>query len=179
MLAKRKTPAERRAERMRVQYLRFAAAYVSNGRNATQAYLLIHPNVTVPSAGTRGGTMLMKVEVQAEIERLTNAALKREHMGADEALALTARIARLNPQDFYNADGTRKRLMDMTPEQARCVAGFKPTQFGTEMMFRDADKALGHVLKINKLLTDKVDVSVTMSLDKLIEQSYGENKDSA
>lgn len=170
-MSKKKTASERAAERRTTLYLRFAAIYCSNGRNATQAYIATHPGVRANSAGTNGGEWLRNTEVQNEIKRLTDETLKREHMSADEALALTARIARLNPQEFYwspgeltragetTVSGIRKPLSELTPEQARCIAGFKHTMAGTDLLFRDADSSLHHVLKHHKLLNDKLEVS--------------------
>lgn len=184
-----KTKAQLRAERMASMEKQFAAIYISNGRNATRAYMGIFPTCSEVSAQVKGSQWLGKVMVQDEIERLTTEALKRHHMSAEEALALTAEIARLNPQEYYWAPGeldkdgqptqagSRKHLHDLTPDQARRIAGFRRTAFGTEMQFRDADRNLAFILKTHKLLSDKFDVTISTPLDKLIEQSYNTEAD--
>jgi hypothetical protein len=150
---------------------RFAAIYCSNGRNASGAYHAIYPRASEPTCRAEGCKYLAKPSVQEKITRLTNEALKRDHMGADEALSLTARLGRLNLQDYYwqpgeldrsgsaTTPGQRKPLHELTPDQARMIAGFKRTKFGEDMLLRDADKALEHILRHHKLLTDKVEMS--------------------
>lgn len=181
----KKTAAEIKAERFKAQVLQFSAAYVSNGRNATRAYQVLFPTCGDASAATKGGQWLRKVEVQDEIQKLTAAAFKREHMSAEEALAIVARRARLDIATFYwkpgelDRDGNtttvghRKPLRELTEAQQQCIVGFKSGQWGTDMLFADADKNMNFVLKHHKLLTDKVDLNVTLPLDKLLEQSYG------
>lgn len=171
-MPKKKTPAERAAERRRALYMRFAAIYVANGRNATQAYLAIHPNVTAGSAGTRGGTMLTNVEVQNEIARLTAEAWKKEHMTAEEVLGRMARVARQDIRDYYwrpgerardgseTVEGHRKPLSELTDAQAECVKGFRYDSDGRliqDLYAKDAQWA--NIAKHLKLLNDKLEVS--------------------
>ena len=47
--------------------LTFISEYMSNGNNATQAYLVAKPNVTIGSAKVSGHKMLTRPNVQAEI----------------------------------------------------------------------------------------------------------------
>ncbi len=184
-MAKKKTAAERAAERRTVLYMRFAAAYVSNGRNAAQAYLLIHPRVTAASAATLGGTMLRNVEVDAEIRRLTNEVWKREHMSADEVLGRMARIANQNIRDYYwqpgelnrageaTTTGQRKPLSELTEAQTECIKGYKFSATGLVIQEHyDKTAQLSNIAKFHKLLSDNVNVNLTMSLEQMIQKSY-------
>lgn len=185
----KKTAAERAAARRLVLYLRFAAVYVSNGRNGTQAYMATHRGVQPNSAATQAGEWLGKPEVQDEIQRLTNEAWGKEAMGAQEVLARMARIARMDIGDYYwkpgelNAAGEptvvgqRKPLSELTDAQRECVKGYKYSTDGLVIQEHwDKPAQLSNVAKHLKLLNDKVDVTVSVSLDKLLEQSYGQEQ---
>ena len=152
------------------QHRRFIAAY-RRLRNATRSYLEVYPRSTQNTADSEGSRLLGDPRISQEIERLDSDALKRRHMSADEALAITANLARVNLKEFYWApgdldshgqptqEGTRKPLHELTDEQARMIAGFKRVKGGIDMVFRDADLSLGHILKHHKLLSDKVELS--------------------
>lgn len=191
-LMAKKTASERAAERLTTLRLRFAAIYCSNGRNATQAYIAIHPGVLSTSAGTNGGEWLRNTEVVAEIRRLTNEAWKSETLSAEETLARMSRIATQNIRDYYwkpgeldrhgqpTQEGFRKPLSELSEAQTECIKGFKFSPEGLVIQ-EHYDKAaqLANMAKHHKLLSDNLNVNLTMPLDKLIEASYGENKDKA
>lgn len=183
---------KRAAARRTVLYLRFAAVYVTNGRNATQAYLTVHPHVQHNTAGAEGFKYLNNPEVQDEIKKLTAAAWKREHMESEEVLARMARIARMDIGDYYWKPGEldraglsttpnqRKPLSELTDEQRTCIKGYKYTTTGLVIQEHyDATAQLVNVAKHKRLLSDNLNVNLTMPLDKMIEASYGENKEPA
>lgn len=195
-MAKRKTAGERRAARIEAEEVRFASIYMGNGRNGTRAWMLLHPRATTASAASSASEWLRRTKVQDEIARLTNEAWKREQMGADEVLGRMARIAKQNIREYYwqleevgqtkRAGGVvamldvgdRKPLCELTEAQTECIKGFKFNPEGLVIQ-EHYDKAaqLGNMAKHHKLMTDRVDVNLTMPLDKMIEQSYGENKE--
>ncbi len=92
-------------------------------------------------------------------------------MTADEALAINAHRARLNLKDFFWAPGEldsdgnetqpgqRKPLSELSDDQARCIAGFKHTQHGVDILFHDSNHNLTQAMKHLKLLNDKLEVS--------------------
>ncbi len=191
-MAKKKTAAERAAERRTALYLRFAAIYIANGRNATQAYIATHPGVRANSAATHGGEWVRNSEVQNEIRRLTNEAWKAETLSAEETLGRMSRIATQNIADYYwkpgeldrNGQptdvGRRKPLSELTEAQTECIKGFKYSATGLVIQEHyDKAQQLGNMAKHHKLLSDNLNVNLTMPLDKMIEASYGENKDAA
>lgn len=186
---KRQSTRERNAALRSEFYKRFAAVYVSNGRNATQAYLVVKPNVQHNSAGAEGFKLLNLPEVIDEIKRLTAEQWKREHMESEEVLARMARIARMDIGDYYWKPGEldraglatvvnqRKPLSELTDEQRTCIKGYKYTTTGLVIQeHHDPTAQLANIGKHKKILTDRVDVNLTMPLDKMIESSYGENK---
>lgn len=195
-MAKRKTAGERRAARIEAEEVRFASIYMGNGRNGTRAWMLLHPRATTASAASSASEWLRRPKVQDEIARLTNEAWKREQMSADEVLGRMARIAKQNIRDYYwqagelrlsngmeieaTEVGRRKPLSELTEAQTECIKGFKFNPEGLVIQEHySKDTQLLNMAKHHKLMTDRVDVNLTMPLDKMIEQSYGENKTDA
>lgn len=169
--------------------LRFAALYMANGRNGTRAYMVLFPRSGEAAARAHAVAWVAKSNVQDEIAKLTNEAWKREHMSADEVLGRIARIAKQNIADYYwkpgelnrageeTEVGRRKPLSELTEQQTECIKGFKFSATGLVIQ-EHYDKAaqLMNMAKHHKLMSDSLSVNLTMPLDKMIEQSYGENK---
>ena len=195
-MPKRKTAAERRAARIEAEELRFAAIYIAQGRNGTRAWNVLHPNARPNSCASSASEWLRRPKVLDEIGRLTNEAWKREQMGADETLGRMARIAKQNIREYYwqleevgttkraggvvdaGEVGDRKPLCELTEAQTECIKGFKFSPEGLVIQEHYAkDAQLLNMAKHHKLMTDRVDVNLTMPLDKMIEASYGENKE--
>ena len=164
---------------------RFAAAWVANGRNGTRAYMVIFPRCAPRSANSHAGEWLAKPEVQTEIARLTAEAWGREHMDATEVLARMARVARQDIRDYYwrpgeldrngnpTVIGQRKELAELTDIQAESVKGFKYTNDGRLIQeLYDKTAQWANIAKHLKLLTDRVDLNLTMSLEDMIQKSY-------
>lgn len=195
-MAKKLTAAQRAAERRAMLEVRFADLYCGNGHNGTQAYMAIFPRAQQGSAAAKASLWLRKDNVQAEIRRLTNIAWKNETMSAEETLGRMSRIAHQNIADYYwqvgelkLSDGTeiaaefvgrRKPLAELTRAQTECIKGFKFSATGLVVQEHySKDTQLLNMAKHHKLMTDRVDVNLTMPLDKMIESSYGENKEQA
>jgi phage terminase small subunit len=77
----------------------FCLAYLENGFNATQAYLIAHPNAGGATARTEGARTLAKPDIREYLSDKLEAAWERLRMGGDEALARIAMIAREAPDD--------------------------------------------------------------------------------
>lgn len=177
------TAAERRAAARLMLYKRFAALYISNKRNATVAYLALYPNSKRTSAASEGYKFLRIPEIISEVQRITDEAFRREHMSADEVLARMARIARFDVQELYwrsgeldssgaaTVPGQRKPLDELSPEVRTCVRGFKYDPEGrtlTEVW--DSQLAQSQVAKHLKLLSDKVDVTIGLKLEDVLDE---------
>lgn len=67
MSVKSSTPSLPTLKPLSVNDLLFVNAYLSNGRNATQAYRTVHPKVTLGSAEVLGIRRLGNIRVQQEI----------------------------------------------------------------------------------------------------------------
>ncbi len=122
--------------------------------------------------------------IYQEIERLDNDALRRAHMGPDEVLAESGRIAR-NDYAMYlwapgelDADGnatvagTHKPLHEMTPEVRRTIKTIKRDILGNiEIVPWDKTAQLGNIMRHHKLLTDKIELGVDASFGDLLEEA--------
>ncbi len=113
-------------------------------------------------------------------------------MSADEVLGRMARIANQNMKDYYwqpgelngageaTVTGQRKPLHELTEAQTECIKGYKFSPTGLVIQEHyDKTAQLANVAKFHKLLSDNVNVNLTMPLDKLLEASYGDNKEQA
>ena len=152
---------------------RFCMAYVQNGRRGGEAYRTVMTHVTDGTARTMATRWLDKTEIVAEIDRLTNDLLTREHMNVAETLAQMARIARSDIGDLVwkpgeldsggNAtlQGAIKPLYEM-PERVRvCIKSLRwDAQGRPEFQFWSKDGQLTNVGKHHKLLNEAVDVNV-------------------
>lgn len=83
----------------------FVLLYEAHGRNATEAYLALHPGVKRTSAAVEGCKILRNPKVRAELEAESKERFARLEMKADEALARISETARIDPTDAYDEDG--------------------------------------------------------------------------
>ena len=72
----------------------FALEWLSNGRNATRAYLATHPAAKLETAKVEGHRTLTNPNVQQFIAQEQAGRFKRLQMDGDEAMALIAMAAR-------------------------------------------------------------------------------------
>ena len=138
--------------------------------NATAAYRKAHPNAKDNTAGTNGWKLLKKAEIQEAIR----VRLNEVHMSADEALKLTADIARGDVTEFITSfgaldiDALRKsgkgRLIKKIKQRTITKIGKNETDgdtevHDTEIEFYDAQAAQRDILKVHGRFTEKVDVT--------------------
>lgn len=71
----------------------FCANYVSNGKNATKAYLAVHPNVKYETARSHGCNLLKREHVKAEIDRLIGLVVSEKIMTREECLEQLTELA--------------------------------------------------------------------------------------
>lgn len=71
----------------------FCAIYMSNGKNATQAYLTLHPTVKYDTARSHGCNMLKREQVKAEINRMIDETMSDKIMSKERCLEELTKIA--------------------------------------------------------------------------------------
>lgn len=104
MPAKKKSPAQSKKEKLEL-FERFAIAYVTNGENASHAYLQIRPNVKFTTAGANGHRLLKNAEVSEFIAKERDRLKTKYALTADRVLAEHAKLAFFDPQKLVDEDG--------------------------------------------------------------------------
>lgn len=140
----------------------FAAAYASNGFNATRA--ATSAGYSPKSAYSQGQRLLRDVEVAAEISRL----LADQVMSRDEALAAMSDMARADIDDFLTVPGTFP-YVDL--EKARALGKthlIKKVKVrgdgGMEIELYDRQSAVRDIGKHHGLWKDGVEIKVDITL---------------
>ncbi len=138
--------------------------------NATEAYSRAYPKAKRTTAGANGHELLKKTEIQEAIQ----ARLAEVHMSADEALKLTADIARGDVTEFITPFGNididilrrsgKGRLVKKIKQKTVTKIGKSETDedveiLDTEIELYDAQSALRDILKIHGKFTDRLDVT--------------------
>lgn len=164
---------------------RFAAIYVANGRNATRAYMKIFPNAKEITARTEGCKYLAKPYVQSEVDRLTQEGFKKEHLSAEETLALVARLARSDMGDLYwkpgeldsegkpTHVGRQKPLHELPESVRRNIKSIEHTENdGVEIVkvtLWDKPGQIRNALQHHRLISDKVEVGVDKEFGDMLK----------
>lgn len=167
---------------------RFCLLYIQNGRNASAAYREIFPNARTSTVRQQAYLMIHEPEVEAEIERLTQEQLTREQMGADEALARMARIARADPADLIwkpgetdsggnqTTPGEIKPLYEMPEAVRSCIKSLSwerddHGRLYPKFSFWNKDLQLTNIGKHHKLLNESVDVNVQLGFAEKLRRA--------
>lgn len=98
----------------------FAAAYIINGRNGTQAAIAAgrSPN----GAKVWASRALTEPAVQAMIDELLAQSMPVSGLDVTAVLTETARIALNDPRRYFRADGTPVPMVEWTDDMAAAVA---------------------------------------------------------
>jgi len=142
--------------------------------NATLAYKKAHPSAKDTTAASNGWKLLRKTEIREAIQ----SRLDEVHMSAEEALKLTADIARGDVTEFItpfgNIDidklrqGGKGRLIKKIKQKTITKIGKGESDEDTEVLETEielypADAALDKILKVHKKYSDAATVNINMS----------------
>ena len=143
----------------------FCARYISMGQNGTRAYMSVWPRCAEPTARVGATRLLAKPSVKAEIHCLTEAAIKAEHMSANEVIREMTRIASADLMELSDLNGRVRRLRDIPERLRRCISSVKRNRDGTyDFKFWSKDIQLTNLGKFHKLLTERVEFHDKTSL---------------
>jgi phage terminase small subunit len=152
------------------------------GFNATAAYKKAHPKAKDTTAASNGWKLLRKTEIQDAIK----ARLDEVHMSANEALKLTADIARGDITEFITPFGNLDIDVLRKSGKGRLVKKIKQktvTKIGkgdkdpdvevldTEIELYPADAALDKILKVHGKYSDAPTVNINMSWKEFVESA--------
>ena len=104
---------------------RFCAEYLRNGGNGTQAYLVAHPGVQIPTAWTEQWRTLRSPKVKSCLARLYAAHYGGEvEVAVEEAVGRLAAILRANVAQAYDAQGRLLPVQDWPPTLLGAVRSY-------------------------------------------------------
>lgn len=152
----------------------FVAEYLVD-LNATRAYVAAGYSPKGAEAGA--ARLLANVKVAAEIGKKTGKRLEKLEISADRVLQEIAKLAFYDPGDFFEDDGSLKRIQDLNANTRMALAGIEVTElfegkdvpdgaqqktvYGLLKKIKLADKGvnLERLGKHLKLFTDKSEIS--------------------
>jgi phage terminase small subunit len=158
--------------------------------NATRA--AIAAGYSENSAKVTASRLLTNANVSAEIARITVKTCKKLEISAEDVLRELARLAFLDPRNFYDANGALRDVTELDDDTAACIAGMEVqdvyqgqgvdrVKIGVCRKIKFADKGanLERLGRHLKLFTDKVEHSGTVEqvdLSHLSESQLAENE---
>lgn len=126
---------------------RFADEYISNGRNATQAYKTIQPNAKDTTCASNGARMLRNAKVSKYIEEKTRERLNASNLTAQDVIDELIAIGFAKPQKGVSKQYDRlnkELILDM--------------EFENTAKYEERLKALELLGKNLALFTDKAEI---------------------
>ncbi len=166
----------KRAEGLSVRELRFCNEYLID-QNGTQA--AIRAGYSARSARQIGSVLLNREIVWNKVKSLQDAALKRVQASVDQIIAewtnlgfsdpgnLVWRTGELDSAGAATEPGTIKPLFEMPPEVRRTIKSIKFDINGRpEFSFWPKDASLTSLGRNKKLLTDNVNVNITLGFSE-------------
>ncbi len=129
-------------------------------------------------AEVTGSELVSNRKVKALIDRLESERASRLEIKADRVLEELARLAFLDPRNFYFEDGSLKPITELDQDTAACLAGMEIEKlyehFGkgqakdigtvTKIKFHDKGQNLERLGRHLKLFTDKIEMSADDTL---------------
>ena len=117
----------------------FVAAYLANGRNATQA--AITAGYSAKSARVTGPQLLLHPAIKDELARMAHAITSRMELSAERTLREIARIAYADARSLYDADGKIKPMSEWSEDIAAAVASVESAEI-------NGGAAMAHKIKL-------------------------------
>lgn len=130
-------------------YRTFAAAYIINGRNATQAALAA--GRAQAGADVWACRVLKEPAVQAMIDELLAQAMPVSGLDVTAVLTETARIALQDPRRFFKADGTPIPIVEWSDDMAAAVASIEAEDVKIETRTADGEVTTTTATQVKKL----------------------------
>ena len=151
---------------------RFVLEYLID-LNATQA--AIRAGYSPRSAAEQAYDLLRKPQIQEAIDKARQKTADKLEITRERVLEEYAKLAFLDPRNFYNADGTLKKVPDMDADTAAALQGFEVD----EIKMGEDSPALGVTQKIKwhdkKAALDSITRMMGWNQDKVKLQGDTEN----
>lgn len=134
---------------LNIKQQRFADEYIKSG-NATDAY--VKAGYSKNKANTNATKLLQNTTIKKYIKERIEQAQEESLMGITEALAISASIARGEPQKAYS-----KRYDHLTDEVDR------ETTYTITPDFEERQRSIDHILKVHGAYLDRKEINATIT----------------
>lgn len=134
---------------LNIKQQRFADEYIKSG-NATDAY--VKAGYSKNKANTNATKLLQNTTIKKYIKERIEQAQEESLMGVTEALAISASIARGEPQQAYS-----KRYDHLTDEVDR------ETTYTITPDFEERQRSIDHILKVHGAYLDRKEINATIT----------------
>lgn len=134
---------------LNIKQQRFADEYIKSG-NATDAY--VKAGYSKNKANTNATKLLQNTTIKKYIKERIEQAQEESLMGVTEALAISASIARGEPQQAYS-----KRYDHLTNEVDR------ETTYTITPDFEERQRSIDHILKVHGAYLDRKEINATIT----------------
>lgn len=179
------------AEPLITKYEAFCLAYVRNNGNGTQA--AIEAGYAKGSAHVRASQLISDPKVSARIDNLRRSKFKALHMGADEALAEIAKLARSNMGEVLHITPDGDPYVDLAKASPDFLASVSEAVIEDFVDGREVDEngetikrdvrrvkvkthnkvaALTLIARTHGLLKDKVEISASDSFAETMARAH-------
>lgn len=139
--------------KLSIKQQRFADEYIKSG-NATAAY--VKAGYSKNKANTNATKLLQNTTIKEYIKERIEQAQQDSLMSITEALALSASIARGEPQEAYS-----KRYDHLKEEVSR------ETTYTVTPDFEERQRSIDHILKVHGAYLDRKEINATVTPDFL------------
>lgn len=137
--------------KLSIKQQRFADEYIKSG-NATSAY--VSAGYSKNKANTNATKLLQNTTIKKYIKERIEQAQEESLMGITEALAISASIARGEPQKAYS-----KKYDHLTNEIER------ETTYTVTPDFEERQRSIDHILKVHGAYLDRKEINATITPD--------------
>lgn len=165
---------------------RFCREYACDAAlNATRAYLKAFPNNAYNSAKTEACYLLTKPYIKARVTEILEERAANLELSPTRVLQEAAKIAFLDPSDFFHGDGRIKLICEMDPDTRAALAGFETLHkitgnakdekaITTKIKFPDKLACLEMLFRYFKMLSDRTPAPAKQIADLLTKVLSGE-----
>jgi phage terminase small subunit len=151
---------------------RFCQEYVID-HNGTQAARRAGYRGSDATLATKAWRLLRKDEVWKRVRELEDAISTRNHLSAARTLEKSAEIVEADIAEITEEDGTIRSLRSIPPKFRKLIESLEYDIYGRpKIKLPSRNAALTNLMKHHKLITERSDINIHLSLEDLITKSY-------
>ena len=133
----------------------FADEYLSNDKNAKQAYKKYYITKNDNVAAAAAARLLSNVNVRTYVEKRLNRVAIKYEVTQDRIMKEYSRLAFFDPRKLFDEEGHLKHIKDLDEDTACAVAGFDFSTIYRKAKDMNQDEIIAEVLKKIKFADKK------------------------